>query len=130
MGTRALLGGSFAFDAARTETLVRLHTEELDITAERTDLCPSRIGRPLLCGLPVEFGEAALSGLLGSSEPRLPGGILVIDRAAHDPVDSSEFAFRIGGDFLVYILAARFSGTDVGRAVDGYTEATQRRQPG
>jgi hypothetical protein len=127
MNTRALLGGTFTLDAASAVTVVHLHAEDRDITVERTDPCPSRLGPALLRGLPSDLADAALSGLVGSGEPPLPGGVLVIDRAAHDQVDSSEFAFRLVGDFLVYMLAARFAGADIDQAIESYTETTLRR---
>jgi hypothetical protein len=75
--------------------------------------CPSRLSRPLVPGLPPEFAQATLDGLVRVPVAWDSGGFLVVDRAGYDEVESSPVAFELAGGLLVLALLARLRGTDI-----------------
>lgn len=97
---RALLGGTMRRSdgdrlTARVLTSGRIALDE-------APACPGSFGRPLVPGLPEEFGGAVLAGLL--RQARCAGSI-VVDRAAYDPVESSAVAFDAAAVVLARVLA-------------------------
>jgi hypothetical protein len=52
-----------------------------------------------------------LAGALAAG-PRLPAGVLTVDRAGYDEVNSSARAFRRTAALLVDVLAAQLAGQD------------------
>ena len=82
---------------------------------------PGELGRDLVPGLPSEFAGAVLGSgidLLWSAGTRL------VDRGAHDPVQSSELAFQLAVRMLVETLRLGADADDItveaaGRALVG-----------
>jgi hypothetical protein len=70
-----------------------------------------RFAGPLVPGLPSEFAQAALDGLVRCTSTWHSGGLLVVDRGAYDEVDSSPVAFEIAGGLLGLALLAELEGT-------------------
>jgi hypothetical protein len=109
LAPRALLGGCFI--AASGESLV----VEVPFTADHDSAaspCPSRLWkRPFRAGLPAEFAQAVLESLTGAVS--LPAGILRIDRAGFDEVESSAVVFRMAAHALYVAIAATLSSRDV-----------------
>ena len=75
--------------------------------------CPSRLSRPLVPGLPPEFAQATLDGLVRVPSTWDSGGLLVVDRGGYDEVESVPVAFELAGGLLVLALLARLRGTDI-----------------
>jgi hypothetical protein len=67
----------------------------------------------LVPGLPPEFAQAALDGLARVPAQWDSGGLIVVDRAAYDEVDSSPVAFEFASRLLVLTLLARLAGSDL-----------------
>jgi hypothetical protein len=80
----------------------------------------SQLGRPLAAGLPAEFATAVVDGL---RRRPLPAGRLLVDRAGHDPVDSSPLAFELAAELLATVVATRAVAGDVESAVRAVVEA-------
>ena len=97
---RALLGGVWAPDSSGV-----LHVEVGLSGPWSREPASYRgaLGHELVRGLPDEYGATVLRMLLKSG---LPSGFLTIDTAAHDPVESSDVAFRAAS----LLLAAAFRG--------------------
>lgn len=98
---RALLGAALAAGPAQ-----RLYVDVGISTALVTGAaasCPGSFGRSLVPGLPPEFVGAVLGGLL---EGRAVAGSLVVDRSAHDPVESSPFAYRVTAGVVMELLSS------------------------
>jgi hypothetical protein len=112
---RALIGALFSPPAdvravRTTEIWVQVSSRPLELGAATT--CASMTGSPLVPGLPDEFAQAVLVGLTDPSGPPLPEGTLLIDRAGHDEVGSSSWAFGLAARVLVAALSAALSGDD------------------
>lgn len=77
---------------------------------------PTRSGRlwkrPFILGLPGEFGSAVLAGVCVTENP-LPAGLLRIDRAGFDLVNSSEQVFEMAADLLITTVAAIVYGLNI-----------------
>jgi hypothetical protein len=96
---RALVGG--AFTAGGDQALI-----EVSVTQETGAARPvrSHLGRHLYtAGLPAEFADAVLQGLLLAGN-ELPAGILIIDRGAVDDEGSSSVVFRQAAQLLREVL--------------------------
>lgn len=78
--------------------------------ASGSPTCASQLAKPLVPGLPDEFAASVVNGLVRSA---LPGGRVVVDRAAHDVVESSPLAFELAAELLAVVLAAEATGNDV-----------------
>jgi hypothetical protein len=107
---RALIGGEMR-RTGRSARQVRVgQSSKMTLGAART--CASLFRGMLVPGLPPEFAQAALDGVV-----RVPAqwdsGDLVVDRAAYDEVDSSPVAFEFAGGLLVLALLARLAGSDL-----------------
>jgi hypothetical protein len=111
MRMRALLGAEFSPNPHGTLTVFEVPFGEamgLGAVAE----CASELGRPLVAGLPRDFADAALDGLGYSAVGALPAGLLRVDRAGFDEVESSEMAFKLAGDLLRCVVDALLSERD------------------
>ncbi|WP_143174331.1 hypothetical protein [Streptoalloteichus hindustanus] len=111
MAPRALVGGQFvAAESGETQFDVALASSSAEPTA-----CNSHLWRePFLAGLTEEFAPALLEGLrIGSEKLGLPAGVLQVDRAGHDVVNSSAHVFRLAGQMLRCVLATKLHGGDV-----------------
>lgn len=103
---RALIGGEFVPGSGRQVSIEVSHSGDLGLGAAAD--CPSLSrGRPLVAGLPLEFAHAVVDGLVRvTCATGLPAGVLSIDRAAHDEVDSSPIAFERAAGVLRCVLAS------------------------
>lgn len=109
---RALLGGRFIPGHGGGVTISMQTTED---DPDQPATCRSMLGSALLPGLPAEYADGVLLGI--RSPVRLPPGSLVLDRAAHDLVESSARAFSICSTLLLAAFAAELEGQDVEEAV-------------
>jgi hypothetical protein len=99
-------------------------TDELDvvvglsgaITNGATPSCPGSLGRDLVPGLPDEFGSAVIETL--SSALQIPG-VLAVDRAAYDEVESSSRMFGVAAAVLAAVLGCQ--------SVDQVDDAVRRQ---
>lgn len=112
MRMRALLGGAFTPDPGGATTAFEIPVGgPLGIGSPAE--CDSELGRRLVAGMPEDFADAAMSGLAGAEDDAgMPAGVLRVDRAAFDEVDSSETAFRLAGDLLRHAIRALTAGLD------------------
>jgi hypothetical protein len=106
---RALVGGHF--HAGGSELRLEVGSTG-DLTLGANQRCPSRLGSPLVAGLPVEFAQPLLDGLTKWSS-LLPPGVLRVDYAAYDEVESSAVAFEHAGRALSWAMSALISGADL-----------------
>ncbi|HEX5496436.1 MAG TPA: hypothetical protein VFX70_17890 [Mycobacteriales bacterium] len=109
---RALLGGEF-LPAGRDHSA----TIEVGYVAGAGESavasCPSRLwNRPFCAGLPEEFASAVLDGLVDTGA-RLPPGVLRVDRAGFDEVESSAWVFGLAANVLGCGLVAMFTDANV-----------------
>jgi hypothetical protein len=112
MVMRALVGGEFTPGSDLTGFEVAVAVAAFDSGVDTT--CPSRLGKPLVPGLPQDFAPSVLAGITaGSADDPLPAGTLRVDRAAHDLMGSSEAAFYQAGLLLRAAFSATITGTDV-----------------
>ena len=97
---RALIGATLR--PSTTHRLeIELHVSEpLPLRAATT--CPGAFGRDLVPGLPEEFIERVPAALM--KEFARPG-VITVDRAAYDEVDSSVNAFSLAADLLALVLS-------------------------
>ena len=106
----ALLGGRFR-PSAGGETMIEVGVGVGYDAADRSTTCSSELYRRFIVGLPDEFADGVMDGLLTGE--LLPAGVLTIDRAGFSEIDSSAIAFRLTADLLVTALAARLAGESV-----------------
>lgn len=107
MRPRALLGGQYT--PAPTQGL-RVEVGLVGEPSFDEATCPSQLWKPLVPGLPEEFIDAVVQGL---AEGGLASGVLLVNRGAYDPVESSNVAFRFAGALLASVVAASSSGQPV-----------------
>ncbi|HSR87249.1 MAG TPA: hypothetical protein VLM11_23965 [Streptosporangiaceae bacterium] len=108
---RALVGGELCLDGSDARLIRVGQSSEVRRGAART--CPSRLRGLLIPGLPPEYAQPVLDGLVRVPAEWDAGGLLVVDRGAYDEVDSSAFAFELAGGLLALALLARLAGTDL-----------------
>jgi hypothetical protein len=113
LAPRALLGGEFvASDGAETSLEVAISAFSVFDTINQPS-CPSQLWkRPFNVGLPKEFGAAVLAGVR-TTMSRLPAGVLRIDRAGYDLVNSSEPVFEMAAGLLTATIAAIVYGLNI-----------------
>jgi len=112
MAPRALLGGQFAPNAGH-ETVFEVWTSGR-WEDQVGGTCRSRLWKqPFVVGLPVEFVDGVIRGLTEQSDPDLPPGILTVDRAGFDVVESSTAVFAQAAGVLRRTLRATLLGCDV-----------------
>jgi hypothetical protein len=107
---RALVGGHFVPDEG--DPVIEIAVSDADLQ-DGTSVV-SRLWRPLVPGLPAEFANAVVDGLRRRPIPR---GLLRIDRAGYDPVESSPLAFELAAELLATVIAARARDRDIESAV-------------
>jgi hypothetical protein len=74
--------------------------------ARRT--CRSRLGRrKLIPGLPAELAESVVGGLVRSVD--LGAGVITVDRAAFDPVETSPLIVELAAEILGKVLSSAVS---------------------
>ena len=69
-------------------------------------------GRLLIPGLPAEFAQPVLDGVMQASTIAGVAGLLMVDRAAYDPVDSSRRVFLRTSEVLYRLLVSMSQGHD------------------
>lgn len=97
---RALLGGIWS---PSSTGVLRVEVALSGRWADEPRTYPGQLGHWLLPGLPDEYGEEVMNMLTAAG---LPSGVLTVDRAAHDPVESSQVAFRATALVLAAALGA------------------------
>jgi hypothetical protein len=117
---RALLGGEFIASEALTISLeVRFSDDDIYtgmFSSEAT--CPSRItDEPFRVGLPEEFAIAAVDAFRTYDEA-LPAGVLRIDRAGFDEMNSSGAAFQQTMHVLCAVTRAATTGGEMRAAAE------------
>ena len=103
---RALVGGHFVPDEG--DPVIEIAVSDANLQ-DGTSVV-SRLWRPLVPGLPAEFANAVVDGLRRRPIPR---GLLRIDRAGYDPVESSPLAFELAAELLATVIAARAGNRDI-----------------
>ncbi|MGY1500587.1 hypothetical protein ACW4TU_29095 [Streptomyces sp. QTS52] len=123
MTMRALLGAELSLGPQASKTLFEVpYGEPMGLGAVAA--CSSELGPPLVAGLPRDFSDAALEGLVGhSAAEALPAGLLRVDRAGFDEVGSSEMAFKLAGDLLRRVVAAQLHDRDPLAVVEAVVRA-------
>lgn len=103
---RALVGGSYTPGNGELLIEVQSSGEHADGNAS----CVSQLSRSLVPGLPDEFSQSVIDGLVRRP---LPSGRILVDRAAFDPVESSPLAFELAAELLASVLYAVSAELDV-----------------
>lgn len=104
---RALVGGTFTSGTGG----LTVQVGSSDGGLETPETCQSHLWKPFALGLPHEFANSVMDGLLRRSS--LPGGKLTVDRGGFDPVESSPLAFELAAELLAVVLVARVEGRDI-----------------
>ncbi|WP_433889225.1 hypothetical protein [Streptomyces sp. CA-111067] len=114
---RALLGAAFSPRPAGSATIYEVRSgTALELGSAAA--CASRLGGPLVAGLPVDFADAVLDGLTeNAADAPLPSGVLRVDRAAFDELYSSELSFRLVAALLHRAVRALLYGTSPAEAL-------------
>ena len=111
----ALLAGAYNPDGdAHHLRLLVLTNGPLTMSPPRD--CDSPLGGRLSTGLPEEFGQAALSGLVRFRPELNRPGSLTVRGSAYDAVDSSEFAFEHAAALLKWVLLEVQGSVEVSEA--------------
>jgi len=96
---RALLGGTLSPGTNHLLEVV-LHVSQ-DLPLGAAAAYPGAFGHDLVPGLPEEFIERIPSALMTRfARP----GVITIDRAAYDEVESSVYGFSLAADLLAVVL--------------------------
>jgi hypothetical protein len=106
---RALIGGEMRHTGRGARQVRVGQSSKMTLGAART--CASLFRGMLVPGLPPEFAQAALDGVVRVPAQWDSGDLIVVDRAAYDEVDSSPVAFEFAGGLLVLALLARLAGS-------------------
>jgi hypothetical protein len=123
MSPRALIGGRFE-PRESGEVTIDVLVSDTPLGLGQPATCASNLGTPLVPGLPDEFGSAALTGLTsGGLEVALPPGVLTVDRAGYDEVESASQIFELAATLLLEVIAARISGADLASVIRSATTA-------
>jgi hypothetical protein len=110
---RALLGAEFlaGSDPAVQIEIAVAPFDLLDGADQPT--CPSRLWtRPFTSGLPTDMADAVLRGLTAEPRIALPPGVLRVDRAGFDVMNSSEPIFTQAATVLRIAISAKLLGND------------------
>jgi len=131
MAPRAVVGGEFVVgDGAETVFEVLAGAAYDALVAQGREgrpgvTLPGRIHTrwPLIAGLPAEFAESTLRGLVDNPcAGSMPAGVLRLDRAAFDEVESANPVFAQAGAALCCALAAKLQGADPGEELRALIE--------
>jgi hypothetical protein len=107
LAPRALVGGIFTPAGDKLVIKVTSLVESPDSWAA----CNSQLWRPFYRGLPAEFADSVMDGLIRRA--KFPAGLLLVDRAGFDPVESSPLAFELAAELLSAVLLAELDAMDV-----------------
>ncbi|WP_433663651.1 hypothetical protein ACQPW1_16940 [Nocardia sp. CA-128927] len=110
---RALLGAEFVVGEGQT-TLVEVGVSGFEmLDGDDQPQCRSRLWkRPFTVGLPVDLADAVVQGLAIESGAALPPGVLRVDRAGFDMVNSASPVFNQAASLLRIALAAKLHDAD------------------
>lgn len=112
LAPRALIGGGLTVREAGDTMFEVCVAEESEYG--RGEPCPSFLWRkPFISGLPLEFAPAVLKGVEEAGQYKLPSGLLRVDRAGYDEIESSTVSFTLAAVALRCVLSALVSGKDV-----------------
>lgn len=112
---RALLGAEFiARDSSTTLIEVGVAAFEM-LDSDDQPKCRSRLWkRPFTGGLPTDLADSVLRGLTAEPGVALPPGVLRVDRAGFDIVNSSEPVFTQAASLLRLAIATKLHDHDPG----------------
>jgi hypothetical protein len=129
MAPRAVVGGEFTTsdgNEAVFEVLAGASYESLVESGRRPESAVTSLIYPewrFVAGLPHEYAASALDGLAeGPCARLLPAGILRLDRAAFDEIESAGPVFAQASAALCCVLAAKVEGRDVDAALRAAVE--------
>lgn len=108
---RALIGGEMRLTGPDARQVRVGQSAGMTLGATKTYV--SRLRGILVPGLPPEFAQATLDGIVRVPAQWDSGGLIIVDRAAYDEVDSSPVAFEFASGLLVLALFARLAGSDL-----------------
>jgi hypothetical protein len=111
MSQRALVGGEIRLKSQATSMIRVGQSSGLTLGAART--CQSELSGTLVPGLPSEFAQAVLDGIIRVPAERPRNSVIIIDRSGYDEVDSSPVAFELAGGLLLIALVRRMQGMDL-----------------
>ncbi|WP_131815787.1 hypothetical protein [Mycobacteroides franklinii] len=115
---RALLGGEFIVSTGSAATVNILVGNPWDETGEHAIKSELNRLRGFVPGLPEDFVEGVRGGLTQNEWP-LPPGVLIVDRAGYDVMESSSPIFMEAAMVLRACISAALSG----RAIERDAEA-------
>lgn len=107
---RAMIGGQLTVSPGTDIDI------EVRVGISEGEVCSSRLWkRPFLAGLPNEYARAASDAIAadGARYLRLPSGVLVVDRAGFDEINSSSVIFSEAARVLLCVLLAELEDLDV-----------------
>lgn len=107
MTHRALVGGELQVGSPGSVSVVVHKSSDGIPNVQRT--CRSAFQLPLMPGMPAEFAEAAMDGIIRIPLDK-PPGILTVNLGGYDFVESSQIAFEFAGGLLMATLAERIHG--------------------
>ena len=121
MTPRALVGGEFQ-GTSRGSISVGVQKSSDDIpNTQRT--CRSAFQPTLMPGMPSEFAEAVMDGIIRIPLSK-PSGKLIVNLGGYDFVESSQMAFEFAGGLLMATLIERLRGRDLTPAlVEGWRDS-------
>ncbi|GAB2660588.1 hypothetical protein GCM10027088_43690 [Nocardia goodfellowii] len=110
---RALLGAEFIAGNGPS-TLIEVGVASFGmLESDDQPTCRSRLwNRPFVSGLPTELASAVLRGLTARPHIVLPPGVLRVDRAGFDVMNSSEKIFTQTAALLSLAISAKLRGDD------------------
>lgn len=104
MNPWALLSGRFVHDRTEWFSIVVPHSGAFPDACRSTSV--GNLGRRLCVGLPEEFAQAVVDGLVRFEPENRPAGRLEVAGGGFDLVDSSESIFEVAGGLLKWALLA------------------------
>lgn len=112
----ALLAGEYQPEWSGSLRVRVGHTGQL--TSAPTHDCSGMLGRSLAVGLPEEFAQATLNGLVRFDPELNRSGELVVGGGAYDEADSSEYAFEHAAALLKWALLGSVDAVSAGDLED------------
>ncbi|MBH0777305.1 hypothetical protein [Nocardia bovistercoris] len=111
---RALLGAKFVVGEDDSTTVIEVEVSPFDLLdSEEQRTSTSRLWtRPFTPGLPSDMADAVLHGLTTDPRITLPPGVLRVDRAGFDVMNSSEAIFAKTASLLGIAVSTRLSARD------------------
>lgn len=111
---RALLGAEFAVRDGST-TLIEVGVSAFEmLDSDDQPKCRSRLWkRPFTVGLPTDLADSVLRGSTAEFGVGLPPGVLRVDRAGFDIVNSSEPVFTRAASLLRLAIATKLHDHDL-----------------